>query len=74
VPVVLAGEEHDHAVLGEQLHDVLGAIEVDVVAVGPMQAADGADVLEFPDTMFQRCEPCFEVGHGAPPALVCFKS
>ena len=74
MPAVLARQEHHHAVVGEQLHHVLGAVEVDVVAVGPVQAADGVDVFEFPDTMFQSCEPCFEVGHGAPPALICFES
>ena len=65
--VVFTGKEDDDAVRGEQPYDILGAIEVDVVAVGPVQAADGVDVLELPDTMFQSCEPCFEVRHGSPP-------
>src|SRR5580658_9252551 len=50
---IFAREEHHRAVLGEQLHHVLGAIEVDVVPIGPMQTANGVEVLELPDTMLQ---------------------
>ncbi len=60
---VLAGEEHDGAVPREQLHHVLGAVEVDVVAIGPVQTADGVDVLELADAMLQRRESCFEIRH-----------
>jgi hypothetical protein len=68
--LVFAGEEDDDAVLGEQSYDILGPVEVAVVTIGPVQAADGIDVLELPHAMFESCEPCVEVGHGAPPSLV----
>ena len=64
---VLSGEEHRGTVAGEELHHILGAVEIDVVAIGPMQAADGVDVLELADAMFQRCEPCLEFRHGESP-------
>ena len=71
VTAVFAGEEHDGAVPGEELHHVLGAVEVDVVAIGPVQAADGVDVLELADAMFQGCEPCFEIDHESFPLSHC---
>ena len=72
MPTVFAGEEHDRAVLGEELDHVLGAVEVDVVAVGPVQAADGVDVLELADAMLEGREPCFEIRHEESPwSIAC---
>ena len=60
VAEIFAGEEHHGAVAREQLHNVLGPVEIDVIAVGPMQASDGVDVFEFADAMFQFLESRFQ--------------
>src|SRR5262249_5745209 len=67
--VVFAGKEDDDAVLGEQPHDILRPVEVAVVAVSPVQTADGGDVLELANAIFQSRKPCFEVRHGTPPRV-----
>ena len=71
MPAVFAGEEHHRAVLREELHHVLGAVEVDVIAVGPVQTADGVDVLELADAMLERRKPCFEIRHEDSPLVDC---
>jgi hypothetical protein len=53
VPAVLAGQKYDRTVPRKQLDHVLGTVEVDVVAVGPMQAADGVQVFELADAMLE---------------------
>ena len=68
--VVFPREEHHHPVPGEQLHHVFGAIEIDVVPVGPVQASNRIDVLELSDTVLQNSQPLFEICHTSP-ALVC---
>jgi hypothetical protein len=60
---VLAAEEHHHAVLGEQVRDLLGQVEVDVVAVGPVQAADRVHVLELADAVLERGQPLVHITH-----------
>ncbi len=50
---ILSRQEHHRAVLGEQLHHVLGTIEIDVIPIGPVQSPNGIDVLEFADAVLQ---------------------
>ena len=60
---VLAAQEHHHAVLGEQVGDLLGQVEVDVVAVGPVQPPDRVHVLQLADAMLNCGQPLLDVTH-----------
>src|ERR1700683_3174529 len=71
MPAILSRQEHHRAVRGEQLHHVLRAVEINVVAIGPVQATNGIDVLELPDATLQRREPRLEIGHIIPRISCC---
>ncbi len=60
---IFAREEHDAAVLGEEAGGLLRAVIVDIIAISPLQAADGVDVLELRDLRLQGGQTRFNLRH-----------
>jgi hypothetical protein len=60
---VFAGQEHHRAVLGEQVGDFVRAVEIDVVAIGPVQAADGLNVLQDSHLLLEFGQAGFDIAH-----------
>jgi hypothetical protein len=60
---VLARQEHHHAVVGEQVGHLFRQVEVDVIAVGPVQPANGVDVFKLAHAVLQRGQALFDFAH-----------
>src|SRR6185437_7098029 len=60
---VFAGKEHHRAILGEQVCDLVRAVEIDVVAISPVQAADGLDILQHAHFLLELGKAGFDVTH-----------
>ena len=59
------------AILGKQVRNFIGAVEVDVVAVSPVQPADRGHVFQRGDALFQRSQPRLGIAHLDSPSILC---
>ncbi len=61
VAMVFARQEHDRAIARKQFGHIVGPVEIDVIAIGPVQPADRVQILQFADTVFERIEACSKI-------------
>jgi hypothetical protein len=54
--MIFARQEYDDSVLCKEPDDIFDPVEVDIIAIGPVQPTDRVDVLQLPDTSVESVE------------------
>jgi hypothetical protein len=60
---IFTRKENHCAIIGKKFGHIIGAVEIDIIAIGPVKTADCVYVLQRTDLLLKRGEALFNITH-----------